>query len=109
MKLVALFIFSAISNIVAFLAADYFLEHFTIAKTFAELLIAAGIFALLNILVRPLLKLILGPIIFLTFGLGLILVKALILYALDILYEGIRIETTLTLIYATLIIGAVNL
>lgn len=109
MHLVALFIFSIISNIVAFLAAGFFLPDFAIPQDFVELLVAGGILALLNMLLRPLLKLILGPIIFLTFGFGIILVNALILYLLDILYEGIMIENTITLIYATLIISAVNL
>lgn len=110
MRLIALFIFSIISNIVAFLAANYFLEPgFRISVNFADLLIAGGIFALLNMLVRPILKLILGPIIFLTLGLGIILVNALILYCLTFLDKGITIQGTITLIYATLIISAVNL
>jgi len=109
MKLIAIFIFSVISNIVAFLAADFFLDNFTAPNNFVELVVAGSILAFLNMLVRPLLRLILGPIIFLTFGLGIILVNALIIYSLDILYEGIIIQGTVTLLYGTLIISAVSL
>ena len=109
MYLIALFIFSIISNIVAFLAANFFMPNFHISVNFVDLAIAGGIFALLNMLVRPIVKLILGPIIFLTLGLGIILVNALMLYILDILDQGITIQDTVTLIYATLIISAVNL
>lgn len=109
MHLLALFIFSIISNVIAFLVTEFFIPNFTISQNFVNLLIAGGIFALLNMLVRPLIKLILGPIIFLTFGLGIILVNALMLYLLDILDDGITIQDTVTLIYSTLIISAVNL
>ncbi len=109
MYLIALFIFSIFSNVVAFLAALYFIPSFTISTDFADLIITAGVFALLNMSVRPILKLILGPIIFLTLGLGIILVNAIILYILDILDSSITIQDTTTLVYATLIISAVNL
>lgn len=109
MHLLALFIFSIISNIVALLVADYFIINLTIPENFVELFIASGILTLLNILARPLLKLILGPIILLTFGLGIILVNALVVYLLDILYDGIIIVDTVTLLYTTLIVSAVNL
>ena len=109
MRFIPLFIFSIISNVVAFLAAVYFIPGFHISLNFADLIIASGTFALLNMLVRPILKLILGPIIFLTLGLGIIVVNAIILYLLDIIDAGITIQDTITLVYATLIISAVNL
>ena len=110
MRLVALFIFSIISNVVAFLTADYFLApSFHILTSFADLIVAGGIFAILNMLLRPIIKLILGPVIFLTLGLGIIIVNALMLRLLDFLDQGITIQGTITLIYATLIISAVNL
>lgn len=109
MRFIALFIFSVISNIVAFLAALYFITGFQISTDFADLLITGSVFALLNMLVRPILKLILGPIIFLTLGFGILIVNAIILYILDILDSSITIQDTITLIYATLIISGVNL
>ncbi|MDP1689451.1 MAG: phage holin family protein [bacterium] len=110
MRLIGLFIFGVMSNIVAFLTANYFLApNFIISLDFVDLIIAGSIFAVLNMIIRPIVKLILGPIIFLTLGLGIILVNALMLRLLDILYGGITIQDTITLIYATLIVTAVNL
>ncbi|MBI2035247.1 MAG: phage holin family protein [Candidatus Liptonbacteria bacterium] len=105
----SLFIFGVASNIVAILFADYFIPGFVASKELVQLLMAGGIFALLNILIRPMLKLVLGPVIFLTFGLGIILVNGLIIMALDFLTDSITIESTLSLLYATLIISAVSL
>ncbi len=109
MHIVSLFVFGIVSNIIALLFADYFIAGFSVNKELAQLIIAGGVFAILNILVRPLLKLILGPIIFLTFGLGIILVNALIIMSLDFLTEAVTIDSTLSLLYASLIISAVTL
>jgi len=74
-----------------------------------ELLIAATVLTAINLLVRPLLKLILSPVIVLTLGLGVILVNAITLYLLDYLMTSVTIVGLLPLLYATLIVSAVNL
>ncbi len=80
-------------------------QNLTLVSDLKGLLIAA---AVLTILVRPLLRLVLSPIIFITFGLGLILVNALTLYLLAYLNVGVTITGLLPLLYATLLISAVN-
>lgn len=62
----------------------------------------------LNIVVKPILKLILGPVIILTLGLGLIAVNALVIFILDMLSQGLMIQGTVALLLATLVIGAAN-
>jgi putative membrane protein len=98
------------------LAAKYIPAGFVLSATWYQLAILAIILTLLNLLVKPVLKLALGPIIVLTLGLGIIIVNAIILYALpivadhlDILRGSISIETIPALLYATLIVSAVNL
>lgn len=109
MKAIYLFLFSIVSNVIAFLVAEYFLPNFHVAHDIKSLLIAASIYALLNIILRPILKLILTPVIILTLGFGIVIINAAMLFALTKLTSSLTIEEPLTLLYATLIIGAVNL
>jgi putative membrane protein len=80
-----------------------------------QLILLALILALLNWIVKPILTLVLGPIIILTLGLGLIVVNAIILYVLpilanhlDFLRGSITIQTIPALIIATLVVSIVN-
>jgi len=109
MKLLSRLIISFISNLVALLAAVYFVKGFKIAPEIEGFLLVTAIFTLINIFIRPIIKMILSPIILLTFGLGIILVNALTLYLLDISLTQINIEGLTSLFYATLIISAVNI
>jgi len=109
MKLFSRLIFYFFSNVLAFLAAVYFVEGFEIAPNYIDFLTATAVFTLLNVFIKPILKLILSPIIIITLGLGVILVNALTLYLLDFLSEGVNIEGLTALFYATLIIGLINI
>jgi len=102
-------IFSLFSNFVALLAAVYFIPGFDIIPGFTNFLLAALVLTLINAFIRPILKLLFTPIIFLTFGLGTLIINALLLLLLDKLLTNITITGILSLIYATLIITAVNL
>jgi putative membrane protein len=73
-----------------------------------NLLIAAGIFTLINLYIRPLIKMILSPVVVLTLGLFTLVINAGMLYLLDILSENVTITSTESLIYGTLLITAVN-
>lgn len=109
MKFIAKITFSFFSNLIALWIAVNFVKGFEIVFDFRNFALVAAIFTLINIFVRPILKFVLSPIIILTFGLGIILVNALMLYLLDILLINITIEGLEPLIYATLIISAVNI
>ncbi len=91
------------------MAAGYFVAGFEIAPGFASYLTVAAILTLINIFIKPLIKLVLTPVIILTLGLGIILVNALILYLLDFFSSEITIIGITALIYATLIISIVNI
>ncbi|HPW34187.1 MAG TPA: phage holin family protein [Candidatus Paceibacterota bacterium] len=111
-KLISRIIILFVTNIIALALAAYFVNGFTVSSDIVTYLELAGVFTVLNILVRPILKLVLGPIILLTFGLGVIIVNALILYILYKIYPlGITIDFSAglyPLVYATLIISAVH-
>ncbi len=111
MRFISHIIFLFFSNIVAFLIADYFIDGFSVSLNLKGLAMAALIFTLINIFVRPILKLILSPIVFLTLGLGIILVNALTLFILDLLSTDITISyaSFKPLLFATLIVSFINI
>ena len=95
--------------------ANYYVPGFVVSATLSQLALIALILALLNAVLKPILTLIFGPIIILTLGLGIIVVNAAILLILqffgnnlDILRGSISIQNIPALIYATLIISAIN-
>jgi len=61
---------------------------------------------LINLLIRPIVRLAFTPIIILTLGFGSIIVNAIMLYLLDFLLATVTIEGLVALIVATLIISA---
>jgi putative membrane protein len=110
MKLLAHLILALIANAFALLLAAYLIPTFQIEGNFMQLLALALLLTLLNITVKPILKLLFGPVIVLTLGFGLLIVNAIVLYLLDILSKNLTIggNQALTLLYASLIIGIIN-
>ena len=102
-------------NAFALWVANKYVPGFVLNATLLQLIVIGLLLSLLNFIVKPLLVLILGPIILLTLGLGVIIVNAIIIYILpiladhlDILHGSIRIETIPALLFATLIVSAIN-
>ena len=108
MKFIARLIVIVAANAIALWAAARYIDGISFSGGIYELAIAAAIFTLLNFFLKPILKLLLGPLIILTLGLGLILVNALILYILDIFSQNLTITGIPALIYATVFIGVIN-
>ncbi len=109
LKFFSRLIFSFFSNFVALLAASYFIKGFEITSDPINFSLVAGVFTLINIFIKPILKFILSPVIVLTFGLGVVLVNALTLYFLDFFMANIAVSGLKPLFYATLIISLINL
>lgn len=117
MKFLSRSLFSIFSNLLAFLAAIKFVKGFTITGgsttlfgiSMPVLLVVVALFTVINLFIRPVIKLILGPIIILTLGFGILIVNAFMLYLLDYFSKNVTIQGIEPLMYATLIISAVNL
>ena len=109
MKFIFRIIFSLFSNILALIIAKTYVVGFIITGNTTQLIIAAALFTAINIFIRPILKLLLSPLIVLSLGVGLLLVNAFMLYLLDYFSEHVTIQGLEPLAYATLIISAVNL
>lgn len=107
MRFISRFIFQIFSNGVAILVTNYAIPGF-FSGGIKELAIAALILSVINAFLKPILKLLSGPLILLTFGLFTFVINAASIYILDILSKAITIQGLKELIIATLIIGFVN-
>ncbi|HUX35762.1 MAG TPA: phage holin family protein [Candidatus Paceibacterota bacterium] len=108
MKSAAKFIIAIVANAAGLLAAGYFVQGFNMDVNAQSLVLLALILTILNFFLKPFLKLLLGPVIILTLGLGLILVNMTVLYILDMLSQNLTIENISALVYSSIIIGLVN-
>jgi putative membrane protein len=96
------------ANAIALVAIIAIFQKVTIGGV-GSLLEAALVFGLLNSLVKPILKLITLPLAVITLRLIWFAISALMLKLTDWLISSFNIHGFLTLIWATLVIWAVNL
>lgn len=102
---------AVIGNGAALLAAAYLVAGFDLNvsagwQAFAALV---GVFAFLSIVIKPLLRLFLGPLIIITFGLFNIIINGAIIFVVDKYSENLTITGLPALIYGTIIITIVNI
>jgi putative membrane protein len=108
-KLISRFIFQILVNGLGILAISYIIEDVFFSGGWFELLEIAVVLAILNVLLKPVLKLIFGPLIFLTLGIFILILNAAILWVVVWLFpEYIIIPWGWSLIWATLIISLIN-
>jgi putative membrane protein len=104
-------------NAFALWFADKYIPGFVLSSPLLGLILLALTLTILNFLLKPVITLILGPLIVITLGLGLIVVNAIILWlaaylsrlpALDFIHGSITIQTIPALILATLVVSVTN-
>ena len=103
------FIIRILGNAVALYVAFLIVPGFLVSGSWEQYLIAGLILALLNMLVRPVLKVISFPLILLTLGLLTFIINILMLWILDYLVSFVAIESLIALIWTTIIVSIVNL
>ena len=108
MRFILKIVFAILVNAFALYTASYFIDGFLLSGSWSGLFVLALIFTLLNFFLRPILKLVLGPLLLLTLGLGIVIVNILVLYILDIISNEITIHGYMPLFWGTLLIGVVN-
>ena len=108
MKWLLKFAAIVVANSIALWVAHHYIVGFNITGTIIEYVKIGGLLTVLGLFAKPLLKLVLSPIIILTFGLALIAINALLLYVLDILSKNLTIDSIEALVLGTLVISAVN-
>lgn len=107
-RLAARIIIAVVVNALGLLAAAYYIPGFTINNDFRELMILAEVFTALYFVLRPVVKMILGPLLILTLGLGLIVVNASMLYLLDLASKNLMIDGVIPLLEATVLLSVLN-
>ncbi len=97
-----------LANILALYLAGLWVAGFAIVGGWWGYLIAGLVLGILNLIVRPILKIVSFPLILMSLGLFLIVINAIILWLAAQLTNYIVIENLIALLWATLIIAAVN-
>lgn len=114
MRLLARIIIAVVVNALGLLAAATFIPGFRLTATLQELLALAAIFTVLYFILRPIVKMILGPFLILTLGFGLLVVNMIMLYLLDFVARKFMISQNLSvgglvpLFEASLLLSVLN-
>jgi putative membrane protein len=103
------FIIRISGNILALYAAFYFVPGFSFSGGIKEFAFAGLVLGLLNMTVKPVIKLISMPFIILTLGLFTIVINALLLWLVDYIFDFIAIQDVQTLVWATIVVSLVNI
>ena len=101
-------IVAMVANIAGLYLIGTYVPGAQVPLTVQGLLIAAFVLTLINFLIRPLLKLVLSPIIVITLGLATLAVNGITLYILEVAVPEVNFGGLTSLTYATLIMTAVN-
>jgi putative membrane protein len=95
-------------NAVALYVAAWALTGVTYGDKWWSLLIAAAVFTLVNMWLRPVVKLLSLPFIILTLGLFLLVVNTLMLYVTDWIVDDFEIRSFGAGVLAAIIVSVVN-
>ncbi len=98
-----------LANAMALYLANIVLPEISISKTIEGFAITVATLTLINLLIKPIVRLALGPILLLTLGLGSILVNAVTIFFLDVLMPTITIGGLTNLLVVAAIVGMSNL
>ena len=103
------FFIRVISTLLGLWVADQLLAGFAINGGWQGYLLAVIVLVLLQLLVKPILKLLSFPLIIITLGLFTIVINALILWLASQFTHYIVIDNLITLLWATLIVSIINI
>jgi putative membrane protein len=96
------------ANAVALYVAAWLLSGVTSGDEWWTLLVAAAVFTVVNMWLRPVVRLLSLPLIILTLGLFLFVVNVLMLYVTDWLVAGFEIRSFGAGVLAAIVVSVVN-
>jgi len=96
------------ANILGLYLANLWVSGFSVIDGWQAYLITGLVLGLLNLIIRPILKIITFPLIVVSLGLFLIVINAIIIWFTAQLTGYIIIESYVALLLATIVIAAVN-
>ncbi len=97
-----------LANILGLYLAHLWVAGFAVSGGWLGYLLAGLVLGLLNLIVKPVLKIISTPLIIISLGLFLLVINAVILWLAAQLTHYIIIENLIALLWATLIMAVVN-
>lgn len=99
---------SWLSNAIMLAVADLVLTNVTVTDT-GDLILAAALFGILNTFLKPIVRLLTLPLAVVTLGIAWFFVSMLMLWLTQAIVSGFTIHGFWTLVWATLIVWAVDL
>jgi putative membrane protein len=109
MKLLAKLLGALIANAVAILIAGASIPGVTFSRDLKEFTTVIILLTLANLIVRPIAKIILSPLILITLGFFTIIINAGILYLVDFYANEITISGLTALLLTTFLVSFVNI
>lgn len=103
------FIYQILVNAIAIKVASYYISGFTFSGDWVSLAWVAFLLTIVNYFLKPVLKLITGPIILLTLGLFTIVINMFLLYLVDRFTPELTINGITPLFWATIAFGIINM
>ena len=101
-------LYSWIVNVAAIWLASVFIDGIQYSDDYWILVVTGLVFSLVNLLVKPIIKLLALPLVILTLGIVLFFINLLMLYLTDWIVPGFTIDSFMAAIWATVVITAVN-
>jgi putative membrane protein len=108
LRFVRRLLYAWICNVVALYAAEKLVDGISFSGDFAILVLAGLVFALVNMLLKPVVKLLAIPVIIVTLGIALFFINILMLYITSWIVSGFKITHFGAAVWATIVIWGVN-
>jgi putative membrane protein len=102
------FILRIIANALAIFVAVRLVEGISFTGDVLDYIVVGIVLALANTFIRPILKIVSAPLIFITMGLFMIVINAIILFAVSWFIEALSITGLMSYFWGTIIIAIAN-
>jgi len=101
-------LYSWIVNVAAIWIASIFIDGVDYSEDYWILIVTGLVFSFVNMLVKPIVKLLALPLVIITLGIALFFVNLLMLYITAWIVPGFELASFMSAIWATVVITAVN-
>jgi len=108
MRFIVRIILRILANALAIFVAAKLIDQVTFTGDLVDYLMVGLILAVANIIVRPVLKIVSAPLIFITMGLFSLVINLIILFVVDWFVESLSIAGLWGYIWGTIIISIFN-
>jgi putative membrane protein len=108
MKFLFKLVLHVAANALAIFAGAYFINEIKFTGDWVDYLIVGAILTVANLIIRPILKIVSAPIIFITMGLFSLVINAVLLFAVDWFVESLTIVGIMGYVWGSLIIAVAN-